>query len=183
MRRIPLPPSTSWVIGNELDALHLADQRRPEIAERAAELAGERLQERVPLLLRPALVDQRDDLPVAGENVPRDMADQDEAEARDVELADLPALDAVGDDREALPQIRVLADPARTVDVAGAGLDQRAVERVDRPRSLAGLLNCGHSDSSRRWLSTRGVNRGGTIVPRTSSRQSDQLGGAAPGVA
>jgi hypothetical protein len=66
---------------NELNTFHLPDQRRPEIAERTAELSGEGFQEAVSLLLRRALVDERHDLPVAGENVPRDVADQNEAEA------------------------------------------------------------------------------------------------------
>jgi hypothetical protein len=48
--------------GDELDAFHLADQRRPEVAERAAELPGERIEEGLPLLLRAPLVDQRHDL-------------------------------------------------------------------------------------------------------------------------
>jgi len=50
----------------------------------------------------------------------------------------LPVLDAIRDDRQALPQVGVLADPARAVDVAGARLDQRPLERVDQPR----LLGC-----------------------------------------
>src|SRR5262249_16322443 len=59
---------------DELDALDLPDERLPEIAERTAELAGERLEQRAALLLAAALVDQRRNLPVAGEHVARDVA-------------------------------------------------------------------------------------------------------------
>src|SRR4029079_4462583 len=106
-----------------------------------------------PLLLRPPLVDEAHDRPVAGEDVAGDVTDEDEVEPGDVEVANLPPLDAVRDDREALTQIRVLADPARAVDVARAGLDQRPLQRVDVLRLRAALLRRGHSSSFRRNFS------------------------------
>ena len=45
--------------------------------ERPAQLAGEGFDHRVALLLGAALVDERDDLPVPGEDVARDMAYED----------------------------------------------------------------------------------------------------------
>jgi hypothetical protein len=56
------------------------------------------------------------------------VADEDEVESRHIHLANLSAVDAVGDDREALAQIRILADPAGTVDIAGARFDERPVQ-------------------------------------------------------
>src|SRR5690348_8604242 len=102
---------------DEFDALHLADQRLPQVAERATELSRERLEQRVALLVGAARVDERGDLPVAGEHVPRDVADEDEIQPRDVDVADLPSLDPVRHDRVARAEVWVLADPARTVDV------------------------------------------------------------------
>src|SRR5262249_24096731 len=63
---------------NELHALHLADERLPEVAERATQLAGEGLQHGASLLLRPALVHECRDLPVPGQDVARDVAAEDE---------------------------------------------------------------------------------------------------------
>src|SRR5262249_22130971 len=129
---------------HEFDTPDLADQCLPEVAQRAAELAGERRQHRVPLLVVPPFVDEGGYLPVPRQNVSRDVAGEYQVEPGDVDVLDLAPLDAVRDDRIAVAEVGIFSNPARTVDVARARLDQRALERVDRPGLLTGLLNHRH---------------------------------------
>jgi hypothetical protein len=144
---------------DELHALHRSDQLR-QVRQGPAELAGERAQQQVPLLGRGALVDQGHDLPVAGQDIAGDVGDQHQVEPGDVDAADPALVEAVRDDGEALPEVGVLPDPARTVDPARARLDQRPHKRIHRVRLGRGLLGLGHGRSF--WL-------GGALLRRCLS--------------
>ena len=57
----------------------------------------------------------------------------------DVDLADRALVEVVGVEGEALPAVRILADPAGAQDAARAGLQERALQQVSRRRSSAGF--------------------------------------------
>jgi hypothetical protein len=125
-----VPPWTSWLTGT-LSTLHRPDQLG-EVGQRTTELAAENADQRGALLGGGAVVDKQDDLPAAGEDVAGDVVDHHRAAPGDVDAGDLPAVDVVGDDAVALPAVGVLPDPAGAQHVAGADLQQGALQRVDR---------------------------------------------------
>src|SRR5918996_5961308 len=118
----------------------LADELR-QIGERAAELAGERVEDGLHLLVRRPVVDEQHLLPVPGQHVPRDERHGRERQPAHVDPADPAAVEVVCHHRAASPVVGVLPDPAGTQHVAIACLEQRALELVAR-RYLLGLNGC-----------------------------------------
>ena len=95
MRSVPVP-----LVGDRcsLDRYDLADQPG-EVGERSAEATAERVADRLELLVRGPLVDERDDAPGPWiEHVSRDLAHVDEREAADIDAADRAGVQVVGVD-------------------------------------------------------------------------------------
>ena len=124
--------------------VHSPKAKSSEVRERTAELPRKRGEQRLTLLVRCLRIDEDHDFPVAGEDVPRNVGDADKAQARHVEALDLAGVEVVSDDGVALSVIRVLADPAGAEHAARAGLDQRALERIERPGAFRHLLSGCH---------------------------------------
>jgi hypothetical protein len=139
-------------------ALHadaLADEVR-EVGQRAPELAGERVDHGLGLLIRRAVVDEQQLPPVALQHVAGDEHGAHEREAAHVDAADPSLVEVVGDDRLADAAVGVLADPARAQHVAGADLEQRALQLVALASLRGGLLRGGgHLASSMRAVVLR----------------------------
>ena len=128
---VPAPSTISWLIGARSTATRSPIELR-EVGERAAELAGEGIEQRLGLLLVRAVVDVDELAPVALEHVARDVDDADERQAAHVDAADRALVEVVGDDGLAGALIGILSDPARTQRVARADLEQRALQLVAR---------------------------------------------------
>src|SRR5262249_14828218 len=77
------------------------------------------------------VVDEEDLLPIAGQHVARQEGRRGQRQAGDRDLVDCAALvEMVGERRLAGAVIRILADPARTQDVAIAHLEQASLEVI-----------------------------------------------------
>ena len=136
----PLPPSTVKRDRRALDRDDLADEAG-EIRDGATELPGEQLEQRALLLGGRALVDEDDRLPgLRDQDVLRDVGGDRHRQPADVDALDRALLDAPGDHRVAGLVVRVLADPARAQDVAGADLQQPAFDLVRHDRRSSACL-------------------------------------------
>ncbi len=120
-----------------LDRDDLADQPG-EVGDGAAQRAGEDLEELGLLLVGRAVVDEDGRLPRAGQDVARDVDGQRDRPAADVDALDGPAVDMPGERGIAGPAVRVLPDPARAQHVAGADLEQLALDVVGHRSVLRG---------------------------------------------
>jgi len=115
-------------------ALHGHDltYQSSEVGERPAELAAERVEHRVRLLLSRPVVDEHELSPVALEDVARDVHRADQGQTAHVDSTDRALVEVVGDDRVAGSPVGVLPDPAWAQHVARADLEQRAFQLIAR---------------------------------------------------
>src|SRR6478609_565408 len=117
-----------------LDGDDLADQAG-QVGDGAAQLSGEQLEQGALLLVGRAVVDEDRCLPgLRDQDVLRDVGRHGDRQAADVDALDRPLLDAPRDRRVARLVVRVLADPARAENVAGAHLEQPSLDVVSHGR-------------------------------------------------
>jgi hypothetical protein len=113
-----------------LDQLRLLAHLR-QLAERPAEVAGERLRQRLELAVVGVLVDHERHRHVLGlRAVAAVVGKAHDRQAGDVEAVDDAALDVPGDQPGALALVRILLEPARARDRAVARLEEASADLV-----------------------------------------------------
>ena len=123
-----------------LDGDDLADQAR-KVGDGTAQLSGEQPEQGALLLVGRPVVDEHGRLPrLRDQDVLGDVGRHGDRQAAHVDAFDGSLLDAPGDRGVAGRVVRVLAHPARAQDVAGADLEQPALDVVGHgssPQALA----------------------------------------------
>src|SRR5579872_3746873 len=111
------------------------------VCARTAELSREHVQESLLLLGRRFVVDDHRDFPIPLEDVAGDMANERDAQARNVRGPDSPFFYVISDNGVACHVIRVLADPTWTENVAIAHFKNLTFEFVRHAYHLSVNVN------------------------------------------